>query len=83
MVYMEPQLEKVKAYAKHTLTDQLAQRNLIVCLEALEEECELNQYKNEKTWKGKPVSGQASSKGATEERLGLELQAIFWSAIYW
>lgn len=49
MVYMEPQLEKVKAYAKHTLTDQLAQGNLIVCLEALEEECELNQYKNEKT----------------------------------
>jgi len=37
-------------------------------LEVLEEERELKQYKNEKPRKGKPVSGQASSKGGTEGR---------------
>lgn len=63
-----PRLEKVKAYAKRALTGQLAQGNARLCLEALEEEWELNRYKKEKPWKGKPVSGQASSKGGTEER---------------
>ena len=71
MVHMNhewPRLEKVKAFAKHALTDQLAWGNAIVCLEVLEEEWEVKQYKNEETWKGKPVRGQASSKGGMEER---------------
>lgn len=52
MVHMNlewPQLEKVKAYVKHTLTEKLAWGNVIAYLEVLEDEWELNQYKNEKT----------------------------------
>lgn len=60
-----PWLEEEKAYAKHALTGQLAWGNTIMWLE---EEWELNQYKSEKTWKGKPASGPTRSKGDTEGR---------------
>lgn len=61
----QPWLEEEKAYAQHALTGQLAWGNTIM---RLEEEWELNQYKSEKTWKGKPASGPTRSKGDTEGR---------------
>lgn len=62
-------LEKVKAYAKPAATEQLAWGNTTVCLEVFEEEWEVNQYKKENPQIGKPVGGQASSTGGTEESL--------------
>lgn len=78
MNHEPPWPEKV---GKHALTDQLARGNVIVCLEALEGERELNEYRNEKLWKGKPAARQAAKEAWRKEQ-GLGSQAAFQGAIY-
>lgn len=82
MVHMNHEPPWPEKIAKHVLMDQLARGNVVACLEALEEEWEPNEYKNEKLRKGKPVARQAA-KEAWRKDQGLESQAVFQGAIYW